>query len=375
METPTIIRLLRRSTFLKGESLRSFGDSCGRITTTLGLIPLVVTIAQFTIGNTDNPATMLATFVLFSLLAGLNLSPLKDRISTRARLSLVLVIFLSASAVIFLRHGTSVAGSLFLIPLVPVGVLLFGLATAAILTTLGISSLLAAELIIGANPVATAITLAVVALFTSWMTAAFTAVILEMLDDQLIKTERTLENFKALSTTDALTGITNRRGFDEKLSSEINASKRTGSPVSVAMIDIDNFKKFNDTHGHPKGDKALQRVAKVLSANLYRSTDLVARYGGEEFAIIMPHTSLEDAAMVAMRLRETIEEVGIKPPYTSQNPITVSVGVASMAGRSLTPEEIVQLADAALYKSKETGRNRVNMINPDDQIVHVVEAA
>ena len=371
MQTPTIIRLLKRSTSLQGESLRRFGDSCGRITTTLALIPLIATIAQYTVGNTESPATMLSASVLFVLLTALNREPLTLKWSTRVRLSLILAIFVGASVVIFLRHQTSVAGSLFLLPLVPVLVLLHGLAIATTLTTAGIAALLVAELILKVSPPATAVTLAVIAVFTSWMTAAFTAVILEMLDDQLIQTERALENFKALSTTDSLTGIANRRGFDVKLLSDINSSQRTGSPLSIAMIDIDKFKAFNDAYGHPEGDKALHLLSKTLSGQLHRKTDLVARYGGEEFAVIMPHTNLQDAARVACRLREAVENKCIKPSEALPPTLTISVGVASASDNTMTPEKIIKSADSALYESKRTGRNRVTMIDERNRMTHV----
>jgi diguanylate cyclase (GGDEF)-like protein len=152
--------------------------------------------------------------------------------------------------------------------------------------------------------------------------------------------------------TDALTNIPNRRAYDQKLSEEYARARRTGAPLSLLMVDIDLFKHYNDTFGHPAGDAALQSVARVLHAGL-RPYDFLARYGGEEFAIILPATDLADAIHVAERVR-----ILVASSEFPHRKFTVSLGVAR-----LEPEAgikaLVQAADNGLYQAKAGGRNKV----------------
>jgi len=154
------------------------------------------------------------------------------------------------------------------------------------------------------------------------------------------------------SMTDALTAIPNRRAYDQKLSEETARARRTGAPLSLLLIDIDLFKEFNDTFGHPAGDAALQSVARVLQASL-RPYDFLARYGGEEFAIVLPATDLPDAVLVAERVRGLV--AASEFPHRK---FTISIGVAR-----LDPEAgvkaLVQDADDGLYRAKASGRNKV----------------
>jgi diguanylate cyclase (GGDEF)-like protein len=363
MKTPIIIRLISRSTPLKGESLKEFADRCGRISASLALIPLFVSSAQYTFGNTDSPTTFISALLLFVVLAASNVKLAERLINPQLRLTFILMIFMGAAFVLFYRHGTAAYGSLFLIPLTPILTLLLGLIKAALIATVGIGILYGMELSVMDAPFATATTLSAIALFSSWMTATFAAVILQLLDNQHRETQKALKKFKELSKMDTMTGVFNRRALDEKLSHETHSAHRTDASVSVAMVDIDYFKEFNDRYGHPEGDKAIQAVASVLSNGVHRKTDLVARYGGEEFAIVLPHTSLEDAALVASRLRNEIKALGIKHESSPLNILTVSIGVSSLAGRSMNTERIIGLADSALYESKHAGRNQVNAIN------------
>ncbi len=173
-----------------------------------------------------------------------------------------------------------------------------------------------------------------------------------------ITEEKRLEDqLRRLSYTDALTSLYNRRFLDETLQTEyIRTQRNPASPLSVIMFDVDHFKKFNDTHGHDQGDRVLQAVAREMRETL-RLHDFACRYGGEEFIAILPHTTLEGAAVVAERLRLAIEAMvvdGLK--------VTISLGVScfpELAAES--PKGLVDLADAALYRSKEGGRNRVSV--------------
>lgn len=363
MKTPIIIRLISQSTPLKGESLKEFADRCGRISASLALIPLFVSAVQYTFGNTDSPITFISALLLFVVLAASNVKLVERLINPQLRLTFILMIFMGAAFVLLYRHGTAAYGSLFLIPLTPILALLFGLIKAALIATVGVGVLYSTELLTMNTPLATATTLSAIALFSCWMTATFAAVILELLNSQHHKTQKALKKFKELSNMDTMTGIFNRRALDEKLLHETYSAHRTHAAVSVAMVDIDYFKEFNDKYGHPEGDKAIQAVASALSNGVHRKTDLVARYGGEEFAIVLPHTSIEEAALVASRLRNEIKALGIKHESSPLNILTVSIGVSSLAGRSMDTQKIINLADSALYESKRAGRNQVNAIN------------
>jgi two-component system, cell cycle response regulator len=155
------------------------------------------------------------------------------------------------------------------------------------------------------------------------------------------------------SITDALTGLANRRGFDIELARELARSGRTGAPVALCLIDVDHFKAYNDAHGHQAGDRALEAVGSAL-AGVARRTDSAARYGGEELALLLPETTLDDAVVVAERVREAVAAIELE-----HGSVTVSVGVAAAEG-ARTPEELVAVADSALYSSKRSGRNRVH---------------
>ncbi len=161
------------------------------------------------------------------------------------------------------------------------------------------------------------------------------------------------EQLQNLAVTDGLTGLRNRRAFEEHLIQEVAEAKRFKTPLSLLMIDVDHFKQFNDTFGHSLGDEVLRTVASILSKGA-RQSDIVARYGGEEFAIIMPNTDLTSAMLAAERLRRTVEECEGFP-----RSITISVGVAQWVDTMQSQHDLVELADQALYRAKSSGRNRV----------------
>jgi diguanylate cyclase (GGDEF)-like protein len=156
-----------------------------------------------------------------------------------------------------------------------------------------------------------------------------------------------------LSLTDSLTGLRNRRYFELFLQAEVTRSQRYGRDLSVIMIDLDHFKKYNDTFGHPAGDEALQRVAEGIRTGARRGLDIVARYGGEEFIVILPETSQKSAFVVAEKIRNSI--TGLK---NVKSRITVSIGVAAVQGEC-NAEELIGRADRALYQAKHRGRNQV----------------
>jgi diguanylate cyclase (GGDEF)-like protein len=165
------------------------------------------------------------------------------------------------------------------------------------------------------------------------------------------------EKLERLSITDGLTMLYNRRHIMEILTQEAKRSRRQGYPLSVLMIDVDNFKLFNDTHGHLAGDEALKQVASMLLEST-RDVDFVARYGGEEFLVMLRDTELDGATHVAERIRSCVEEKPINVGDT-QASVTVSIGAASLPKKSDDPEAVIANADAAMYQAKRSGRNRV----------------
>ncbi len=174
--------------------------------------------------------------------------------------------------------------------------------------------------------------------------------------------QRANEKLLEQARTDALTGIANRRHFDETLELEMRRASRAGyASLSLILCDIDHFKLYNDTHGHIAGDKCLQQVAMAIKSIFRRAGDLVARYGGEEFAVIMPATDAENAALLAEDLRQAVWDQAI-PHATSRTAdrLTLSVGVATLASdQPATPQQFSRYADEALYAAKANGRNRV----------------
>lgn len=165
--------------------------------------------------------------------------------------------------------------------------------------------------------------------------------------------------YKQLSETDPLTQISNRRVYEDRITNEIHIAKRSATSISLLMIDVDFFKKFNDTYGHDSGDVALIRVAKTIVESLPRSTDLAVRFGGEEFLVLMPVTKIDGALTVAERIRSNIKALAIPHVHSETAPVvTVSVGLTSLTGELLNEIDLIKQADTALYVAKANGRNR-----------------
>jgi len=181
---------------------------------------------------------------------------------------------------------------------------------------------------------------------------------LEEANDRLREANQRLER---LTQLDALTGIANRRAFDDALAHEWRRCCRARCPLALVMIDIDCFKPYNDHNGHQKGDRCLRAIARALQEGLHRAGDFVARYGGEELALLLPGLEAEHAAAFAELLRARVEELGIAHATSPVAPVvTISAGVASRIPRkSATSHALVQAADRALYAAKRGGRNRV----------------
>jgi diguanylate cyclase (GGDEF)-like protein len=170
-----------------------------------------------------------------------------------------------------------------------------------------------------------------------------------------------------LSHTDALTGLINRRGFDMTLDVEWQRALHHRTPLTVAMIDVDKFKFYNDRYGHVAGDECLRVIGRALAGGLRQDLDVVCRYGGEEFAVILPGTDVTVGAAVAERIRAAVVALGQPHEGTNTGIVTISVGVASIVPQtSSTPAELVEAADGALYEAKQLGRNQVRMGRTDE---------
>jgi two-component system cell cycle response regulator len=180
------------------------------------------------------------------------------------------------------------------------------------------------------------------------------------LQKALLASNRRLEE---LARTDPLTGIGNRRSFDAELASRFEHARRYNRPLTLVMIDIDHFKEVNDTFGHQAGDEVLQRIARVLERTT-RQSDFVARFGGEEFVVLLPETPLLEGLQVAEKIRAAVAAEDLPTR------VTVSAGVATLPQPHIdSPDALVAAADAALYRAKESGRNRVEYESREENSV------
>jgi diguanylate cyclase (GGDEF)-like protein/PAS domain S-box-containing protein len=179
--------------------------------------------------------------------------------------------------------------------------------------------------------------------------------------EDITERKKAQEQLKLIAFMDGLTGVANRRHFDNTLDLEWRRAMRSAKPISLIIVDVDYFKNFNDTYGHLAGDSCLQKIAHTIRDSLRRAGNFAARYGGEEFAVILPDTDAEGAYLFAESLREKIENLNIehKDSKASKN-VTVSMGVSTIVPeKDSRHDELISLADKALYKAKHEGRNRV----------------
>jgi len=180
---------------------------------------------------------------------------------------------------------------------------------------------------------------------------------LQELGRQLAEKNAILEQ---LSSLDGLTGIANRRRFDTALDEEWRRARRDDKDLSLVMIDVDFFKRYNDRYGHLRGDDCLRQVAATLATEAHRAGDLVARYGGEEFVVLLPGTAADGVAVVADGMRQRVEALAL-PHVASEvaDHVTISLGSATLRPDEYsTPQRLIELADLALYEAKKSGRNR-----------------
>lgn len=181
----------------------------------------------------------------------------------------------------------------------------------------------------------------------------------ELVTERTRALEQANQKLEALSATDGLTGIANRRRFDEALATEMRRALRTREPLALLMLDVDYFKNYNDRYGHLAGDDCLRTVAQVLRTSTRRATDLAARYGGEEFAVILADSDSSHAMQVANNIRSAIEALGIPHQDSPNGAVTCSIGVTSLQmAEHVSADALLRMADVALYVAKSRGRNQ-----------------
>jgi diguanylate cyclase (GGDEF)-like protein len=186
------------------------------------------------------------------------------------------------------------------------------------------------------------------------------------------------KSLKHLAIHDGLTGLINHREFYSRLEEEFSRAKRHGHPLTLLMFDVDSFKKFNDTYGHPQGDRILKMLASTIE-KFVRQSDLVARYGGEEFALLLPETAIQEGFDLAEQIRIKIAELGKEMvqaiPDTEKMQVTVSIGIASFPDDVMTSKDLVSMADHLLYDAKKAGRNRTCSTHHAKRLVLVKKSA
>jgi diguanylate cyclase (GGDEF)-like protein len=175
---------------------------------------------------------------------------------------------------------------------------------------------------------------------------------------------RMMEKLQKLAITDGLTKLHNSRSFYSQLEVEVDRFNRYKHPLSLLLLDIDHFKRYNDNFGHLEGDKVLVKISQLIKSCL-RKLDTAYRYGGEEFTVILPETSCEEAVLVAERIRNTVQNLNFEPENGKTLSITISIGVTQYAAEEQL-STFIQRADRAMYLSKQNGRNRVTAVKQED---------
>lgn len=180
------------------------------------------------------------------------------------------------------------------------------------------------------------------------------------LSDLQKELQRNNDELQRLSCLDSLTGIANRRRFDDFIDQELMRAARERTSICIALVDVDHFKAYNDGYGHQQGDRCLKQIACALTDVVNRPADLVARYGGEEFVVVLPDTPLEGAAKMAEALRKKVESLKLVHEQSPHGHVTVSVGLSCVRGvTDPSPRRLLEAADQGLYEAKRKGRNRV----------------
>ena len=389
--------LMRRMQVSRGlQRFRDFGIfiAAGPITAAL-LAALVASVVLQQLGTTTTPYPTLVRLWWFGDALGLLIyTPLLLSVSgplqsppTRTTLldAVVVLLGLALAGLVFTAKGGEVGGVSvtpdLLLPLVlylavrfgvrwtALAVALISLATAWVLTT--------GQQPFGAVDVHLEIVRAQEFIFTLCTVGIGCAILMaelktheRQLEDKVRERTQALEasnaQLSALSATDGLTGIANRRRFDEALASERSRATRSGQPLALVMLDVDFFKAYNDHYGHLAGDDCLRHIAQMLAGQLHRSSDLVARYGGEEFVLLAPVRDTADARRIAETARQALAALALPHAQSPWGTVTASLGVAvHVPAVGETAELLVQQADLALYQAKARGRNQTVLHHTD----------
>jgi diguanylate cyclase (GGDEF)-like protein len=192
----------------------------------------------------------------------------------------------------------------------------------------------------------------------------------DALEEKIQELRQTQYKLKELVVRDELSGAFNYRFFKQQLAQEISRSQRFRNPVSLIIFDIDNFKKYNDTYGHPQGDKIIKRFAHLIQENI-RKVDILSRYGGDEFSLILPGTNFDSSVTVSEKLRTLIENAYFPGRNKPLRNITISAGIATFPEDAKDAEELIQLADIALYLAKDRGKNQTASVKNIDDSFHM----
>ena len=198
---------------------------------------------------------------------------------------------------------------------------------------------------------------------SDYIAKPFSPAIVKLRIRNQIKMLNQLRTIEELSMLDQLTNLPNRRNFDLRLQEEWDRARREQTPLSILLLDVDRFKNYNDTYGHQQGDVALKLVAKIITQSLKRPTDFVSRWGGEEFIALLPNTELAGAMSIAEDIRSSVESIKILPENGLKSKITISIGANMIIpSQDSLPEDFLSLVDKALYKAKDTGRNKIQTV-------------
>jgi diguanylate cyclase (GGDEF)-like protein len=323
----------------------------------------------WTVLQTRADSDMLGYALFTPLILVLSTKETYRRVSVREALTVILLLGLVAGAAYFVFWQTSYSLSFALISIVMLVTLRLGFAASVLaVNLLAILATIATmhgrgPLTLGAGVFLSNRILLLQAFLASTMVTVLSVSVMRI--ERKVFSERlqlAYEEMEKRATTDALTGVANRRLFEESLKVEWARAVRNGDSLALLMLDVDHFKSYNDRFGHPAGDACLRRIAQAILELDHRATDLLARYGGEEFAFLLPGAGLKDAARIAETIRAHIETMHRASENPSDHPVSISIGCAALTpAPELIPAMLVGASDQALYRAKQNGRNRVEV--------------
>ena len=312
------------------------------------------------------PLTIYLGFLVIGIYFAIFLLPLSTRNSSLSVCALTGTNYFGLFTIIYFASGLSAPVTMLIPALCVVGFLTLSNRSSLLLcifTILGVFALAYLELIGHSFPVNPLDSRGELIMRAVWLVFATIAVALTVYYSR--QENKLLENqLYEISITDHLTGLYNRRYFDQFIAEEYSRNKRGQSWLAIVLIDIDHFKMYNDTYGHQAGDDCLQAIAKLLKSHFKRSVDRIIRYGGEEFIVALPETELEQAFHLAEEFREQVKGLNIIHSISNHKTITVSIGVNAVHGSyECNLQALIRGADQAMYQSKQQGKNRTTVFS------------